>query len=104
MDGEEVPSPTSTDRRRQAAATLRSMKRLPSAGDVLLLHLSGWRDRHGWAGSRDGASGGIHNGDRITCPLCHGLVQLHVLLIARRVVGIGSGGEEEGWCWLRLML
>jgi hypothetical protein len=62
---------------------------------VVVLHLAGWRNAERRA--RNGAGRRVDNGDSVAGTLSHGLVQLHVVLVAgrRRVERIRSGREEE---------
>jgi hypothetical protein len=77
--------------------------RLPATSDILLLHLSGGRDRNGRA--RDGASGGIDDGDGVAGALSHGLVEVGVRRgVVGRIIGIRYRGEEEGGRGMRLVL
>lgn len=71
---------------------------LPAASNVLLLHLSAWRDAERW--TRGQASGGINNRDRIAGALRQRLMELHLLmlmlLVARvAVVVVGRTRKEE---------
>lgn len=62
---------------------------------VVVLHLAGWRNAKRRA--RNGAGRRVDNGDSVAGTLSHGLVQLHVVLVAgrRRVERIRGGREEE---------
>lgn len=70
----------------------------------MVLHLAGRRDAERRA--RDGAGRRVDDRDGVAGALCHGLVQLHVVLVAGggRVERIRSGGEEEGRSRLDLLL
>jgi hypothetical protein len=77
--------------------------RLPATSDILLLHLSGGRDRNGR--TRDGASGGVDDGDGVAGALSHGLVEVGVRRgVVGRIIGIRHRGEEEGGRGMRLVL
>lgn len=78
--------------------------RLPAARNVLVLHLSAWRDGHWRARNRSGR--GVDNRDCIARPLRHRLVQLHVLLLleGRGVVRIRYRGEKKRRSRLDLLL
>jgi hypothetical protein len=62
---------------------------------VVVLHLASRRNAKRRA--RNGARRRVNDGDRVASTLGHGLVQLHVVLVAgrRRVERIRGGGEEE---------
>lgn len=62
---------------------------------VVVLHLAGWRDAERRA--RNGAGRRVDDRDSVAGTLSHGLVQLHVVLVAgrRRVERIRGGREEE---------
>ena len=62
---------------------------------VVVLHLAGGRNAKRRA--RNGAGRRVDNGDGVAGTLSHGLVQLHIVLVAgrRRVERIRSGREKE---------